>query len=178
MNLPNGLTILRIILVPIFINLMVYGHHDWALAVFVVAGATDGLDGMVARITNQRTRLGSYLDPIADKMLLTASFVVLAVFQFIPVWAAVVVASRDLILILGALILHLTDNMRDVSPTWWGKGTTLTQILYVASVMVFLVFDFDLFPILPLLLVTMGLTVFSGLHYIYRGFRFLNGPGL
>lgn len=178
MNIPNALTILRIFLIPVFINLMVYGYHGWALVVFLGAGLTDALDGMLARISNQRTLLGSYLDPIADKMLLSSSFVTLAIFEWVPIWAAVVVVSRDLILIMGALILHLTQNIQKVSPTIWGKSTTLTQILYIGSILFFLVFDFKPDPILPLLVVTMGLTLVSGLHYIYQGLRFSNEPAV
>lgn len=157
---------------------MVYGYHGWALVVFLGAGVTDALDGMLARISNKRTLLGSYLDPIADKLLLSSSFATLAIFELIPIWVAVVVVSRDLILIMGALILHLTQNIQKVSTTIWGKSTTLTQILYVASILFFLVFDFKPYPIFPLLVVTMGLTLVSGLHYIYQGLRFSNGPAV
>ncbi|HSG04939.1 MAG TPA: CDP-alcohol phosphatidyltransferase family protein [Nitrospiria bacterium] len=178
MNLPNLITILRIIFIPFFIDFMIYGYYDWALAVFLVAGLTDSLDGLVARLSNQRTRLGAYLDPAADKLLLTAGFVTLAVLKFIPFWVAVVVVSRDVILVLGSLILHLIQGNQEISPTIWGKGTTAIQIVYVGLVLFFSVLSIDTFLMLPLLVLMVGITVFSGFHYIYRGIRNMNSRHL
>jgi cardiolipin synthase (CMP-forming) len=174
MNLPNLLTILRILLIPVFINLLIYGFHGWAFIVFAAACLTDSLDGLIARITNQRTRLGTYLDPMADKLLLTASFLTLAILQVIPVWSAVIVVSRDVILILGALILHLTQTYQEISPTFLGKSTTVVQLFYVSLVLLAPVIRESPLSLFPLLVVTVGLTIVSGLHYIYRGIRYLN----
>lgn len=174
MNLPNLLTILRILLIPVFINLLIYGYHGWALAVFLAASVTDSLDGLIARLANQRTRLGTYLDPMADKLLLTASFLALAILQIIPVWSAVIVVSRDLILILGALILHLTQAHQEISPSFLGKSTTVVQLIYVTLVLVMVVVRGSTVSLFPILLATIGLTILSGLHYIYRGIRHLN----
>lgn len=174
MNLPNLITILRILLVPFFINLMIYEYQAWALAVFLVAGITDGLDGLLARLSNQRTRLGSYLDPMADKLLLTSAFVTLALLQFIPFWVAIAIVSRDVILILGTLILHLTQNRQEISPTIWGKGTTAIQITYISLVLFLSVLNGENVLLMPLLWVTVALTLFSGLHYIFRELRNLN----
>ncbi|HTN43285.1 MAG TPA: CDP-alcohol phosphatidyltransferase family protein [Nitrospiria bacterium] len=174
MNLPNLLSILRILFIPVFINLLIYHYHGWALAVFLAAGLTDSLDGLIARLTNQRTRLGTYLDPMADKLLLTASFLALGILQIIPVWSAVVVVSRDIILILGALILHLTQTQMEISPTFLGKSTTALQLIYVALVLLAAVVRGSTVSLFPVLVVTVGLTILSGLHYIYRGIHHLN----
>ncbi|HEY5594931.1 MAG TPA: CDP-alcohol phosphatidyltransferase family protein [Nitrospiria bacterium] len=174
MNLPNLLTILRILLIPVFIDLLIYGYHGWALTVFLTAGLTDSLDGLIARLANQRTRLGTYLDPMADKLLLTASFLTLAILQIIPIWSAVIVVSRDLILILGALILHLTQTHQEISPTFLGKSTTAVQLIYVTMVLVIVVAQGSTGGLFPFLVATIGLTILSGLHYIYRGIRHLN----
>jgi cardiolipin synthase len=174
MNLPNILTIIRILLIPVFINLLIYHYNGWALAVFLTAALTDSLDGLIARVANQRTRLGTYLDPMADKLLLTASFLALAILQIIPVWSAVIVVSRDLILILGALILHLTQTQMEILPTSLGKSTTALQLIYVTLVLVTAVLQGNTVTFFPVLVGTVGLTILSGLHYIYRGIRHLN----
>lgn len=175
MNLPNLITLFRILLTPVFINLLIYGYHGWALTVFLVASLTDSLDGLIARIANQRTRLGAYLDPMADKLLLTASFVTLAVLHVIPTWSVVIVVSRDLILILGALALYLTQSLQEISPTFLGKSTTTVQLIYVIMVLAIPVVDIGPAIVLPVLVLMLGLTILSGLHYIYREIRRLNG---
>jgi cardiolipin synthase len=144
------------------------------LTVFLVASLTDSLDGLIARLANQRTKLGTYLDPMADKLLLTASFLTLAILKVIPIWAAVIVVSRDLILILGALILHLTQASQEISPTFLGKSTTVVQLVYIALVLLIAMLHGSTVSLWPVLAVTIGLTVLSGLHYIYRGIRHLN----
>ncbi|MCA9466338.1 MAG: CDP-alcohol phosphatidyltransferase family protein, partial [Nitrospira sp.] len=89
-NLPNSLTGLRILLVPVFVGLLLYENYDWALLTLLIAAITDGLDGAVARLTDQRTRLGEYLDPLADKLLLTSAIITLSIVHFIPLWAVIV----------------------------------------------------------------------------------------
>jgi len=174
MNLPNLITIFRILLIPVFINLLIYGYQGWALTVFLAASLTDSLDGLIARLTNQRTRLGTYLDPMADKLLLTAAFLTLAILHVIPTWTAVIVVSRDLILILGAVILHMTQAQQEISPTFLGKSTTAVQLIYVMLILVTTVLQRGAVSLLPVLVVMIALTILSGLHYIYRGIRHLN----
>jgi cardiolipin synthase len=111
---------------------------------------------------------------MADKLLLTASFLALAILQIIPVWSAVIVVSRDLILILGALILHLTQTQMEILPTSLGKSTTALQLIYVTLVLVTAVVQGNTVTLFPVLVGTVGLTILSGLHYIYRGIRHLN----
>lgn len=176
MNLPNLLTILRIILTPALVICLLYGYYAWSLAVFLLAGLTDSLDGIIARTTNQRTLLGTYLDPVADKFLLNACFVTLAYLQLIPVWIAIVVVSRDAILIFGTLILHLMDHTHSIiTPSWMGKSTTVAQLVYLIAVLLWVVLKKDHAYLQPLLLLTAVLTVLSGFQYILRGAKLVNG---
>ena len=105
MNIPNSLTILRILLIPCYIGLLVYGRFGQALIVLIVAGLTDALDGAIARVKNQYTRLGAVLDPLADKLLLTSGFITLSMIHLIPLWVTIIVVSRDLILMLGTAVV-------------------------------------------------------------------------
>ncbi len=175
MNLPNLLTILRILLIPVLINCLLYGYYGYGLLVFIVAAVTDGLDGIIARTSNQRTVLGAYMDPVADKLLLNASFVTLAVLHLIPGWIAIIVVSRDLILVMGTVILHLVQTRSDIAPTWLGKSTTVVQLVYLVAVLCMIAFDWHLGIVTPFLYLTALLTILSGLHYIARGIRLVNG---
>lgn len=169
MNLPNSLTILRILLIPVFIGLLLHEQHNYALGVIILAGITDALDGTIARMANQRTKLGAYLDPLADKLLLTASFATLAMIHLIPLWVAILVVSRDLILLMGTLLAQLTDLRLDITPTVWGKATTVLQLAYVILLLLFSALQSDLRSLEWLLYPMAGLTLFSGLQYLYRG---------
>ncbi len=170
MNLPNSLTILRIILIPFFIGFLLYERYDYALVTLLLAGLTDGLDGTIARVANQRTRLGAYLDPLADKLLLTSAFVTLSALHLVPLWITIVVVSRDIILIAGALLVRLTELRVDLSPALLGKGTTLFQLAYIMLVVALESQEMDLRLLLPLLYAMVGLTLLSGFHYLYRGY--------
>lgn len=174
MNVPNSLTILRILLIPVFIGFLNYERYNHALVVILVAGLTDALDGTIARVANQRTKLGAYLDPLADKLLLTSGFVTLSVLHLVPLWVAILVVSRDLILLTGALLSRFTDSSLDMSPTFIGKGTTLFQLLYIILVIVFTSRHLERHLLDPLLYLMVALTVSSGLHYLYRGVAHLN----
>jgi len=171
MNLPNSLTVLRILLIPFFVGFLIYGYQGWALVTLLVAGVTDILDGVIARMANQRTKLGAYLDPLADKLLLTSAFVTLSILHLVPGWVAIVVLSRDLIIVAGTLLLHVTQTPIEVVPTALGKGTTLAQLTYLALALVLIYLQKDIRPLMPLLALMLALTVASGLHYVYRGIR-------
>lgn len=171
MNIPNSLTILRILLIPCYIGLLVYGRFDEALIVLLVAGLTDALDGAIARMKNQYTRLGAVLDPLADKMLLISGFVTLSLIHLIPSWVTILVVSRDVILMLGTAVAHFTDSRVDITPTFLGKGTTFLQLSYVVMVIFLTSRRIDLSVMLPLLFGMIAFTLLSGLHYLYRGFR-------
>ena len=174
MNLPNSLTILRIFLIPVFIGFLIYERYEYSLAVLLLAGLTDGLDGTIARVANQRTRLGAYLDPLADKLLLTSGFVTLSVLHLVPSWIAIVVVSRDMMLMTGTLLARLTESHLDISPTLLGKGTTLFQLSYLILVVVLTSRQMDLRLIQPLLYLMVCLTIMSGFHYLYRGVTHLS----
>jgi cardiolipin synthase (CMP-forming) len=171
MNIPNSLTILRILLIPCYIGLLVYGRFDEALIVLLVAGLTDALDGAIARMKNQYTRLGAVLDPLADKMLLISGFVTLSLIHLVPSWVTILVVSRDVILMLGTAVAHFTDSRVDITPTFLGKGTTFLQLSYVVMVIFLTSRRIDLSIMLPLLFGMVAFTLLSGLHYLYRGFR-------
>lgn len=171
MNIPNSLTLLRILLVPVFIGFMTYGVYGVALLVLLVAGLTDAIDGLLARRWNQQTRLGAVLDPLADKLLLTSGFITLSILHLIPSWLVILVVSRDVILLLGTVVAHVTGTSIDVTPTFWGKGTTALQLGYVLLVILLTWLDLGLSLLTPLLAATVGFTLTSGLHYIYRGYK-------
>src|SRR5437879_12150495 len=105
MNLPNSLTVLRIILIPFFVGFLIYGHYGLALLTLIVAGITDILDGVIARMANQRTKLGAYLDPLADTLLLTSAFVTVSILHLVPTWAAIIVLSLYVINIVRTVLL-------------------------------------------------------------------------
>ena len=174
-NLPNSLTILRILLVPVFVGLLLYEHYDIALLTLLIAALTDILDGMIARITDQRTRLGEYLDPLADKLLLMSAIITLSVLHFIPIWAVIVVVSRDAILLTGTLVANLTETHIDISPTILGKGTAFAQICYIIATMLSVTGRVSLALVESFLWVMVALTVGSGVHYLFRGIQYLNG---
>jgi cardiolipin synthase len=180
-HIPNLITFARILIIPVFIGLMIYGHTALAFAFFILAGVSDALDGFIARTWRLKTPLGTYLDPIADKLLLTSSFLTLSILGHIPVWATVVVVSRDLILVAGVLVLDFMVRGSHPGgylpkPSFLGKITTASQILLLMMILFSLVFGrIEVF--LPLALwVTIGLTVVSGIHYIIREIRLLNQP--
>ncbi len=174
-NLPNSLTVLRILLVPVFVGLLLYGHFDAALIVLLIAALTDVLDGMIARLTDQRTRLGEYLDPLADKLLLMSAIITLSVLDFIPIWAVIIVVSRDAILLAGTVIANLSDTDINISPTAMGKGTTFAQVCYVIAIMLQVTGQVPVSLVEPLLWVMVALTVGSGVHYLWRGIQHVNG---
>ena len=174
MNIPNSLTILRILLVPVIIGFMTYGSYGFALLTLLLAGLTDAVDGYLARKLNQRTRLGTLLDPLADKLLLTSSFISLAVLHLVPSWLVILVVSRDLMLLLGTVVAHVTSTPINVTPTFLGKGRTLFQLSYVLLTILLTWRGVDRSTITPLVVLMVGFTLASGFHYLYRGYRDAN----
>lgn len=174
MNPPNLLTLVRILCSPVFVGLVLYGHNSWALAVFLLAGLTDALDGMLARMLDQQTTLGQYLDPLADKLLLVTSFLVLSFEGVIPLWVTLVVVSRDGIISVGSLVIHLLRERVDITPTWIGKITTVIQLVYIVAVLVGMTTAVPEWLLWSVLAVMLTVTVASGLHYVFRGVRMLN----
>jgi len=177
LNIPNVLTILRVLLIPIFVIFLMNRHFGWSLVIFVVAGITDAIDGGIARITQQKTTLGAYLDPIADKLLLTSAFVALAILKTIPSWLAVIVLTRDVIISLGFMILFLMDRRPEINPTTFSKINTVIQVLTIALALFSRVQD-SISGLLSLMIWAAAVTtIMTGLHYIYLGTRMTNGIG-
>ena len=171
MNIPNSLTLLRILLIPVYIGLLVYEQYDHALVVLLLAGVTDALDGTIARAANQKTRLGAFLDPLADKLLLTSGFITLSITHVIPSWVTIVVVSRDVMLLLGTAVAQLTETEIDITPTLLGKGTTFLQLAYILLVIFLSSRHIELAYLYPLLFGMVAFTVTSGFHYLYRGYQ-------
>lgn len=176
MNIPNLITLLRIILVPIIVILLIQGSFLKALIVFVVAGLSDALDGFLARVMNQQTVLGAYLDPIADKALLASSFVTLSVLHIVPSWLAVIVISRDFIILLGISVLSIMSISVEIRPTLISKVTTALQLITVLLALSLrsLPFDVNGSWSLAIYWVTALFTIVSGLNYMARGIGLIN----
>jgi cardiolipin synthase len=130
-TVPNQITLLRLGFLPLFLILIVYEHYRWALVILVLAGFSDGIDGLLARRLNQKSSIGAYLDPIADKLLLSSSFVILAMEKIIPWWLTIMVLSRDILLLMVAAVIILISGYRPFPPSLLGKATTFFQIILV-----------------------------------------------
>lgn len=166
---PNLLTLARICLAPFLVAAILEGRYRLGFLLFVVAGLTDGLDGILARVLKQRTTLGQYLDPVADKLLLSTLFLVLLHQGLMPVRVTVLVFGRDVCILLVSAILYAAAGRREFSPSVFGKANTLAQILAVATV---ILHQFVVSPWVDglqtfALWSTMILTVVSGLHYAW-----------
>ena len=172
-NIPNILTVIRILLIPIFVIFLLKDMLNFALLVFTIAAISDALDGLFARYLDQRTLLGAYLDPLADKLLLSSAFIILAVIKIVPGWLAVIVISRDVLILLGVAIFALANINIEIKPRITSKCTTVFQM----STIFFLLLD----PKIPgadmikwiLCWFTGGITILSGLHYTYIGMNLI-----
>jgi cardiolipin synthase len=179
LTVANQLTLLRMGLAPLLVVLVLQGRMRWALLVFVIAGATDALDGLIARLGSQQTTLGAMLDPVADKVLMTASFIALTwgsgLAFTIPVWLTVVILSRDAIIIVSVAIVNLTLGRRIFYPSFLGKLCTVSQLLTVGLVLLANVLGRGGAMLDDLFIATLVLTVASALHYVYVAST--RGPG-
>lgn len=184
-TLPNLLTVVRMVMIPVFVSLLVYGRFGWALTVFVLAGATDGLDGFIARAFNQKSKFGTILDPIADKMLLVSSFVVLSLHTIfphpisrhlpIPFWVTAAVFSRDIFIIVGSIAINIVTGFNGFRPSMLGKINTVVQIAAV-----FIVLCCARLPewsgyVLPTTYFTVAaFAALSGIHYVFHAAKLMN----
>jgi len=182
-NIANGLTAARVILVPYFAFLLISGRGKAALLVFAVCGATDVLDGLLARWLRQRTMVGTLLDPIADKLLMATAFIVLAYVHIAPLRLAVMVISRDIVILVGSLIYLLLFDASDIRPTGLSKANTAVQVLTVIYFLAAAAFPAEAralgtgrgtFPDRAVTLICAATTVASGLQYLYIGIRKLS----
>ncbi len=182
-TLPNLLTMFRMALIPVFVSLLFYRKFEWALFVFILAGITDGLDGLLARRLNQGSQLGTILDPIADKLLLVTSFIVLSMPAIspqpvprhfpVPFWVTAAVISRDVFIVVGAAAINIVTGFSGFRPSWLGKVNTTVQILGIAAVLIAAAYP-TLNGYLPsVYTIVFSFAIISGVHYIFFASRLL-----
>jgi cardiolipin synthase len=177
----NQLTLLRVVLIPAFVILVVYGHFGWALIVFGTAGVTDALDGVIARRSGQKTTLGAWLDPMADKLLLVTTFVVLTLPNLdlanrLPVWLTVLIISRDVGIVLTVAIVNLAIGRRTFRPSTFGKVATATYILTAVVAMLFNYLRYHSRVVDLFVWASLAITLLSAFHYIWHAARIIDAP--
>ncbi|MEQ1574802.1 MAG: CDP-alcohol phosphatidyltransferase family protein [Vicinamibacterales bacterium] len=181
LTLANQLTILRMLLIPAFVLLVVYGRLGAALLVFAIAGITDALDGLAARLSGERTSLGAWLDPAADKLLVVTTFIMLTLpgiplTNHIPIWLTVMLISRDVVIVAVVAIVNLAVGPRTFRPSIWGK---LATAAYIVMIVVFMYFNWlrqtSIF-IDAAVWTALTLTVISAGDYFLRVRKLVNGP--
>lgn len=174
LTVPNLLTFMRMALIPVFASLLFYDYSGLALLVFVIAGVSDGIDGFLARRFNQESELGTIIDPIADKLLMTTAFIILTLPNVlqplrhlpVPFWVTAAVLGRDILIIAVAAAINIMTGFRGFKPSWLGKLSTLVQVIAVTLILVAAVFRVSFY--LPTVYVIVVLLAFvSGLHYIF-----------
>lgn len=178
LNLPNALSLIRLVLIPFFVVALAQGDFVLAFWIFAAAGVTDGLDGLIARRWHLQTPLGAFLDPLADKLLMTTAFITLALRlpnqrEAIPLILTILVISRDVIIVLISLAIHLTHGIRKFTPSVWGKINTILQMGAITLVLLANAYALPVPWIQTLYLVILGSAVVSGIHYLYRTDRWL-----
>mgnify|MGYP000877278025 CR=1 FL=1 len=175
LTIPNLLTFLRMALIPVFASLLFYGHSHWALMVFVIAGVSDGIDGFIARRFKQESELGTIIDPIADKLLMTVAFIVLSLpgvlepvrFLPVPFWVTAAVIGRDVLIITVAGAINIMTGFKGFRPSWLGKLSTFVQVVAVTLVLVAAVTGYSFYLPTVYFFVVL-LAVVSGIHYIFQ----------
>src|SRR5215510_3411002 len=184
-TVPNLLTVFRMVLIPVFVSLLFYQRFLLALGIFVLAGITDGLDGLLARRFDQRSQLGTILDPIADKLLLVTSFVVLSMRSVfpqplpshlpVPFWVTVAVISRDVFILVGAAAINSVTGFRGFRPSMLGKINTTVQIVAIGMIIFAASVPYGTGYYLPTIYSTVfGFAVLSGAHYVFFVSKLLN----
>lgn len=181
LTVANQLTILRVMLIPVFVLLVVYGYLGWALGTLLAAGLTDGLDGLIARRAGQRTALGAWLDPMADKLLLVTTFIVLTLPQVplthhLPLWLTVFVISRDIVIVGVVAIISVAVGPRRFTPSIWGKLATATYIVTALVVMYYNVRREPSALIGVFVWLSLALTLISAVDYFVKLRRLINEP--
>ena len=179
LTFANQITILRIVLIPAFVLLVVYGRLGAALLVFVTAGATDALDGLIARRAGQRTSLGAWLDPMADKLLLVTTFIVLTLpgielTNHLPLWLTILVISRDIVIVGVVAIVNLAIGPRTFRPSLLGKATTAAFIVTSVVIMYFNYLREMSWLVDAGILLSLGLTLVSSADYFFRLRKLIN----
>ncbi len=180
LTVPNLLTVLRMVLIPVFASLLYYGYSKWSLAVFVVAGFSDMVDGFLARRFGQESELGTIIDPIADKLLMTTAFVILTLPNImppvkhlpIPFWVTAAVLGRDLLIITVAGAINIMTGFRGFRPSVLGKLSTFVQVVAVTLILVAAVSGYSFYLPTTYFLVVL-LAAASGIHYIFQVARLM-----
>jgi len=184
-TVPNLLTVFRMVLIPVFVSLLFYQRFLLALGIFILAGITDGLDGLLARRFNQKSQLGTILDPIADKLMLVTSFVVLSMRSVfpqplpshlpVPFWVTVAVISRDVFILVGAAAINIVTGFRGFRPSMLGKINTVVQIFAIAIIIFAASVPYGTGYYLPTLYTTVfAFAVLSGAHYVFFVSKLVN----
>ena len=177
LTIPNLLTFLRMALIPVFAIMLVYNREGWALAIFTIAGVSDGVDGFVARRFKQESELGTIIDPIADKLLMTTAFVMLTLASVIgtprhlpvPFWVTATVIGRDVMIVAVAGAINVMTGFRGFKPSWLGKASTFVQVVGVILILIAAVFpELRGFYLPTVYTIVAAFAVFSGIHYIFH----------
>jgi cardiolipin synthase (CMP-forming) len=184
-TVPNLLTVFRMVLIPVFVSLLFYQNFGLALGIFILAGVTDGLDGLLARRFNQKSQLGTILDPIADKLLLVTAFIVLSMRSVfpqplpshlpVPFWVTIAVISRDVFILVGAAAINIVTGFRGFRPSLLGKINTFVQIVAIGLVMFAASVPYGTGYYLPTVYTTVfAFAVLSGAHYVFFVSKLVN----
>lgn len=181
LTIPNILTFMRMGLIPVFVSLVYYGYSKWALAVFLIAGISDGIDGFLARRFKQESELGTIIDPIADKLLMTTAFIILTLPNVlppvrhlpIPFWVTASVIGRDVLILTVAGGINIMTGFRGFKPSFWGKVSTLVQVIGISLVMFAAVSSYSVFLPTTYFIIVL-LVVVSGVHYIFQVARLMS----
>ena len=180
LTIPNLLTFMRMALIPAFASMLFYGHYKLGLAFFVIAGITDGIDGFLARRFGQESELGTIIDPIADKLLMTTAFVILSLPNVlpqvrhlpVPFWVTVTVIGRDILILMVAMAITMFTGFRGFKPSFWGKLSTLVQVLAVTLILFSAVTGYS-FYLPTTYTITTLLAFVSGMHYVFQVARLM-----
>ncbi len=175
-GLANILTILRMVLIPVFVIASVYRLHLIALVVFVIAGITDFLDGYIARYTDQVTDVGKFLDPMADKVMLVSVYVILVLdgignTNMLPVWVTILVIFRDVFIAIASLVIFFTTEVKTLQPSIAGKLSTFIQITTASLYLFCNAFHLNVPWLLYLAYAVAAMTIISGVHYLVKGVK-------
>lgn len=181
LTIPNILTFMRMGLIPVFVSLVYYGYSKSALAIFLIAGISDGIDGFLARRFKQESELGTIIDPIADKLLMTVAFIILTLPNVlpptrhlpIPFWVTASVIGRDVLIITVAAAINIITGFRGFQPSFWGKVSTLVQVIGISLVMIAAVTGYTFFLPTTYFIIVL-LVVISGVHYIFQVASLMN----
>jgi cardiolipin synthase len=178
----NQLTLLRMLLIPAFVIFLMYGYSGWGLVTLVAAGITDGLDGLIARRTGQKTTLGAWLDPMADKLLLVTTFIMLTIpglgfANRLPLWLTVLVISRDIAIVMAVAIVNLAIGRRTFLPSMYGKAATAIYIVTGVVTLTFNFLDRQSPFVTTCVYASLAITIVSGVDYVRQGAHIIKQHG-